>query len=53
LRRLYKSLKFTHGRGKYAKRTLTEANVTEVRYALLTLSLFTYANSGTFVVELV
>ncbi|WJX53836.1 hypothetical protein P8452_39788 [Trifolium repens] len=32
LRRLYKSLKFTHGRGKYAKRTLTEANVTEVRF---------------------
>ncbi|CAJ2676699.1 signal recognition particle subunit SRP68 [Trifolium pratense] len=32
LRRLYKSLKFTHGRGKYAKRTITEANVTEVRF---------------------
>lgn len=32
LRRLYKSLKFTHGRGKYTKRTLTESNVTEVRF---------------------
>ncbi|KAJ1411890.1 SRP68, N-terminal domain superfamily [Sesbania bispinosa] len=32
LRRLYKSLKFTHGRGKYAKRTITESTVTEVRF---------------------
>lgn len=32
-------MKFTHGRGKYAKRTLTEANVTEVRYALFTVYL--------------
>ncbi|KAG5041379.1 hypothetical protein JHK85_013855 [Glycine max] len=32
LRRLYKSLKFTHGRGKYAKRALTESTVTEVRF---------------------
>lgn len=35
LRRLYKSLKFTHGRGKYAKKALTESTVTEVRYALV------------------
>ncbi|CAN0915913.1 Signal recognition particle subunit SRP68 [Linum grandiflorum] len=32
LRRLYKSLKFTHGRGKYTRRAVTEATVTEVRY---------------------
>ncbi|KAG4998920.1 hypothetical protein JHK87_019992 [Glycine soja] len=32
LRRLYKSLKFTHGRGKYAKKALTESTVTEVRF---------------------
>ncbi|KAL3512073.1 hypothetical protein ACH5RR_024790 [Cinchona calisaya] len=32
LRRLYKSLKFTHGRGKYSKRAITAATVTEVRY---------------------
>lgn len=32
LRRLYKSLKFTHGRGKYAKRAITAATVTEVRF---------------------
>ncbi|KAI3954268.1 hypothetical protein MKW98_018092 [Papaver atlanticum] len=32
LRRLYKSLKFTHGQGKYNKRAITETIVTEVRY---------------------
>ncbi|XP_031473917.1 uncharacterized protein LOC116246272 [Nymphaea colorata] len=32
LRRLYKSLKFTHGRGKYIKKAITETTVTEVRY---------------------
>ncbi|KAI3929530.1 hypothetical protein MKX01_025698, partial [Papaver californicum] len=32
LRRLYKSLKFTHGQGKYNKRAITESSVTEVRY---------------------
>ncbi|XP_077248945.1 signal recognition particle-related / SRP-like protein isoform X2 [Tasmannia lanceolata] len=32
LRRLYKSLKFTHGRGKYNRRTITESTVTEVRF---------------------
>ncbi|XP_019154208.1 PREDICTED: signal recognition particle subunit SRP68-like [Ipomoea nil] len=32
LRRLYKSLKFTHGRGKYTKRAITAAVVTEVRF---------------------
>ncbi|KAE9610175.1 putative signal recognition particle subunit SRP68 [Lupinus albus] len=37
LRRLYKSLKFTHGRGKYAKRTITESTVSEVRYLHLIL----------------
>jgi signal recognition particle subunit SRP68 len=35
LRRLYKSLKFTHGRGKYTRRAMNESTVTEVRYALL------------------
>nr|XP_027102278.1 signal recognition particle subunit SRP68-like isoform X1 [Coffea arabica] len=30
LRRLYKSLKFTHGRGKYSKRAITASMVTEV-----------------------
>ncbi|GFZ11908.1 signal recognition particle-related [Actinidia rufa] len=32
LRRLYKSLKFTHGRGKYNKKAITAATVTEVRF---------------------
>lgn len=32
LRRLYKSLKFTHGRGKYVKKAITESNVTDVRF---------------------
>jgi signal recognition particle subunit SRP68 len=32
LRRLYKSLKFTHGRGKYTKKSITSATVTEVRF---------------------
>ncbi|KAL7139722.1 hypothetical protein ABFS83_09G072600 [Erythranthe nasuta] len=32
LRRLYKSLKFTHGRGKYTKRAITANTVTEVRF---------------------
>lgn len=32
LRRLYKSLKFTHGRGKYTKRAINAATITEVRY---------------------
>lgn len=36
LRRLYKSLKFTHGRGKYTRRAITESTVTEVRYVLVT-----------------
>ena len=30
LRRMYKSLKLTHGRGKYQKRTLEAGSVTEV-----------------------
>ncbi|KAK3042488.1 hypothetical protein RJ639_000212 [Escallonia herrerae] len=37
LRRLYKSLKFTHGRGKYAKRAVTASTVTEVRFLHLVL----------------
>ncbi|KAI7752335.1 hypothetical protein M8C21_014822 [Ambrosia artemisiifolia] len=32
LRRLYKSLKFTHGRGKYNKKAITVTTVTEVRF---------------------
>ncbi|KAK1358006.1 Signal recognition particle subunit SRP68 [Heracleum sosnowskyi] len=32
LRRLYKSLKFTHGRGKYTKRAIQPSMVTEVRF---------------------
>lgn len=45
-------MKFTHGRGKYTKRTLTESNVTEVRYALFTVSLFSDASSQIFAVAL-
>lgn len=37
LRRLYKSLKFTHGRGKYTKRAITETTVTETRYLHIVL----------------
>ncbi|KAG8652718.1 signal recognition particle subunit SRP68 isoform X2 [Manihot esculenta] len=37
LRRLYKSLKFTHGRGKYTRRAITESIVTEVRFLHLVL----------------
>ncbi|KAF3457790.1 hypothetical protein FNV43_RR02449 [Rhamnella rubrinervis] len=37
LRRLYKSLKFTHGRGKYSRRLITESTVTEVRFLHLLL----------------
>ncbi|KAK9278160.1 hypothetical protein L1049_027719 [Liquidambar formosana] len=37
LRRLYKSLKFTHGRGKYTKRAITDSTVTEVRFLHLVL----------------
>ncbi|KAI5074701.1 hypothetical protein GOP47_0010662 [Adiantum capillus-veneris] len=32
LRRLYKSLKFTHGRGKYVRRQIVVANVTDTRF---------------------
>ncbi|KAK3120121.1 hypothetical protein QOZ80_9AG0682020 [Eleusine coracana subsp. coracana] len=32
LRRLYKSLKFLHGRGRYTRRNITEATVTDVRF---------------------
>ncbi|KAA8531360.1 hypothetical protein F0562_006069 [Nyssa sinensis] len=37
LRRLYKSLKFTHGRGKYTKKAITATTVTEVRFLHLVL----------------
>lgn len=37
LRRLYKSLKFTHGRGKYTKKAITVSIVTEVRFLHLVL----------------
>lgn len=37
LRRLYKSLKFTHGRGKYTRRAITESTVSEVRFLHLVL----------------
>ncbi|GLT73409.1 hypothetical protein SLA2020_452700 [Shorea laevis] len=37
LRRLCKSLKFTHGRGKYTRRAITESTVTEVRFLHLVL----------------
>ncbi|KAJ0536747.1 putative signal recognition particle subunit SRP68, SRP68 domain superfamily [Helianthus annuus] len=40
LRRLYKSLKFTHGRGKYAKKSVTASTVTEVRYVNMQFVLF-------------
>ncbi|KAI4991954.1 hypothetical protein ZWY2020_040340 [Hordeum vulgare] len=32
LRRLYKSLKFLHGRGKYTRRNITESTVTDARF---------------------
>ncbi|CAK9177485.1 unnamed protein product [Ilex paraguariensis] len=34
LRRLYKSLKFAHGRGKYTKKAVTTSTITEVRKSL-------------------
>ncbi|XP_078179761.1 signal recognition particle-related / SRP-like protein [Carex rostrata] len=37
LRRLYKSLKFLHGRGKFTRKTITEATVTDVRYLHIVL----------------
>ncbi|KAK6275841.1 hypothetical protein POUND7_005550 [Theobroma cacao] len=37
LRRLYKSLKFKHGRGKYTRKAITESTVTEVRFLHLVL----------------
>ncbi|KAF9668107.1 hypothetical protein SADUNF_Sadunf15G0093600 [Salix dunnii] len=40
LRRLYKSLKFTHGRGKYTRRAINESTVTEVRCVLLIIAFF-------------
>ena len=40
LRRLYKSLKFTHGRGKYTKRAIQPSMVTEVRLRLASLLVY-------------
>lgn len=37
LRRLYKSLKFMHGRGKYTRRAITESTVTDVRFLHIVL----------------
>nr|GFB14135.1 signal recognition particle subunit SRP68 [Tanacetum cinerariifolium] len=37
LRRLYKSLNFTHGRGKYLKKPITASTVTQVRFLHLVL----------------
>ncbi|KAJ4751142.1 Signal recognition particle subunit SRP68 [Rhynchospora pubera] len=37
LRRLYKSLKFLHGRGKFTRRSITEATVIDVRYLHIVL----------------
>ncbi|CAK9177486.1 unnamed protein product [Ilex paraguariensis] len=37
LRRLYKSLKFAHGRGKYTKKAVTTSTITEVRFLHLVL----------------
>ncbi|GBG75741.1 hypothetical protein CBR_g20988 [Chara braunii] len=37
LRRLYKSLKFLHGRGKYVKKTIEPAMVADIRYLLIPL----------------
>ncbi|WOL14699.1 signal recognition particle subunit SRP68 [Canna indica] len=37
LRRLYKSLKFTHGRGKYTRKTITESTITDVRFLHIVL----------------
>ncbi|XP_059645075.1 uncharacterized protein LOC132286721 [Cornus florida] len=37
LRRLYKSLKFTHGRGRYSKRSITANTITNVRFLHLVL----------------
>eukprot|EP00250_Pteridium_aquilinum_P008462 c17965_g1_i2 orf=336-2180(+) len=39
LRRLYKSLKFTHGRGKYVRKQIAVANVTDVRFLHILLYL--------------
>ncbi|XP_042429579.1 signal recognition particle subunit SRP68-like [Zingiber officinale] len=37
LRRLYKSLKFLHGRGKYTRKAITESTVTDVRFLHIVL----------------
>ncbi|GMI95392.1 hypothetical protein like AT5G61970 [Hibiscus trionum] len=37
LTRLYKSLKFTHGRGKYTRKAITESTVTDVRFLHMVL----------------
>ncbi|ONK76150.1 uncharacterized protein A4U43_C03F24470 [Asparagus officinalis] len=37
LRRLYKSLKFTHGHGKFTRKVITESTVTDVRFLHIVL----------------
>ncbi|KAJ3676581.1 hypothetical protein LUZ60_003993 [Juncus effusus] len=37
LRRLYKSLKFKHGRGKYTRKAITESTITDVRHLHMVL----------------
>jgi signal recognition particle subunit SRP68 len=49
LRRLYKSLKFTHGRGKYTRRAINESTVTEVRCVLLIIAFFLFVLHTIFV----
>lgn len=39
LRRLYKSLKFTHGRGKYVRKQILVANITDTRFLHILLYL--------------
>lgn len=34
LRRLYKSLRFTHGRGKFTRRVITDSTVSDVRFVV-------------------
>ncbi|KMZ76070.1 hypothetical protein ZOSMA_107G00680 [Zostera marina] len=37
LRRLYKSLRFTHGRGKFTRRVITDSTVSDVRFLHIVL----------------
>lgn len=49
LRRLYKSLKFTHGRGKYTRKAITENTVTDVRF--LHILLYTAERAWSYAME--